>query len=202
VVIVCEGETERQILTQLRQHWRVASARVEIVGSVGDPKRIVEEAKRKAKEFYRGDRPIVVVVFDRDSHTRWAEALDQARALGFVVAVSNPCVELWGLLLHRDHTASIEPAAAQAALAQVHPRYHHRRHPYFDLGVVLEGLAAARARAELLAKLAREGQDPWRNPTTWFGLAVDALHPRPVEGWDSGGAVEHSPRGGNSRPRG
>jgi hypothetical protein len=176
VAIFCEGATEHRCLGDLRARWRVATASVHIVGQVGDPRKVVEEAKR-----WKGRRRdvSVYVVFDRDEHERWHDAMQMARDLLFVRAVSNPCIELWGLLLHRDQSAEIHRHAAQHELSEIHPKYHHATHPYFDLDVVLENLDIAQERAEVLDLRAREAGDEFGNPTSRFSRAIEAMRPRP-----------------------
>ncbi|MEZ4463029.1 MAG: RloB family protein [bacterium] len=140
-------------------------ARVVVTGQAGDPWALVEQARLLRREHRRSEVE-TWVVFDRDEHPRWADAAQRARDLGLHLALSNPCIELWGLLLHQDQTAWIHRHDAQRALAQLHPGYHHDKAPWFDLPTVLAGLEAAEARAELLARRATEAGDPLGNPTT------------------------------------
>lgn len=178
VLIVCEGKTEQKALDALRQRWRVPHASVRVVGQAGDPKAVVDHAKRLAREEYtRSDRLVVVVVFDRDEHARWTAALQEAQDVGFVRAVSHPCVELWALLMHGDQRAALDRHAAQRALAAVHPRYRHDKHPFFDVPIMVDAWALAEERAQGLNQVAAENGDPFGNPSTYFHLAVRALMP-------------------------
>jgi RloB-like protein len=172
VLIVCEGRTEHDCLTRLRQHWRVPSAQVECVAEAGVPKTVVQTAKRIAKE----SRPeTVVVVFDRDEHPSWADALQMANANRFRCATSNPCVELWGILLHEDHSAPISRHEAQRKLARLHPGYDHAKNPYLNHGLVLAGMDEAELRAARLDKRAASAANERGNPTTSFALAIASI---------------------------
>lgn len=177
VAIYCEGATEQRILVALRSHWRVAAVTVHVVGEVGVPRTVVDEARTHAKTKHR-ERPTLVVVFDRDEHESWRDALEMARANDFVLAVSHPCVELFGLLLHRDQTAPIDRHAAQRELKQLHPGYDHNRHPYFCVEVVLQKLDEAIARSKRLESTAVGDGEPFKNPTTSFYRAIELIRPK------------------------
>ncbi len=174
ILVVCEGETEKRCLEELRGYWRIPSVQVEVIGQGGVPKTVVQRAKERSVGYGRrkGDAPEVWVAFDRDEHESWAAALDRARAPKFKLAVSNPCFELWGLLLHRDQTAWIHRHVAQRELARVHPGYHHDDRPYLDLPTVLGLLDEAHRRAEQIGQQARREDEPCKNPTTRFHLLV------------------------------
>lgn len=176
LLAVCEGATEERCLGNLRARWRVPSLRVQVVCARGDPSEVVRKARTLWEDSGRKHhRPEVWVAFDRDEHHHWAAALDQARALGFRLAVSNPCFELWGLLLHRDQTAPIDRDEAQRALAEVHPGYDHTRSPYLDLETTVAGMDEAHGRAENLRRRAEETGDPNGNPTTSFDRLVQRI---------------------------
>lgn len=177
LAIFCEGETERDLLDELRQHWRIAHARVQIVGSCGDPRAVVREARQHRDALSAAERAgtRIWVVFDRDAHHHFFSAIDQARALRFEVAWSNRCVELFGLLLHQDQEAALERHEAQRLLAKVHPHYRHDKNPRFDLKTVLVNLPGACARADRLARQAAHKEDPHGNPSTRLGELIRAL---------------------------
>lgn len=83
----------------------------------GTPEQLVERARKKRRSARtRASGPAqlaseqseeVWCVFDVDEH-RWKEAAGQAQKLGFGVAISNPCFELWLLLHFRPQSAHVE----------------------------------------------------------------------------------------------
>ena len=81
--IFCEGQTEKHCIEGLRGRWRLRSVSVEVVGSVGDPRAVVRRAKMRKDNLGRSESLEIWVVFDRDEHTSWKGAIDQARTLGF-----------------------------------------------------------------------------------------------------------------------
>ena len=104
ILIVCEGErTEPRYL----EAFPVTSLTVEVHGTGRNTLSLVEEAARlhRKKRFDK-----VWCVFDRDSFPKEAfnAALQKARTLGFEVAWSNECFEVWYLL----HFAYLNPCPA------------------------------------------------------------------------------------------
>jgi hypothetical protein len=177
-VVFCEGSTEKHCLESLRQHHRMPSVQVHVVDCGAEPGRVVREAAARLKELRRTTPDARVhVVFDRDEHPHFKAAVDQARQLGLHLGVSNPCFELWAMLLHVDQTASLDTSEAQHRLKQLHPGYCHHRNPRLDRATVLANLPAARRRARALAERARSLDEPLPNPCTTFHELVDAIFP-------------------------
>ena len=178
LIIVCEGATEAAILRGVRAHLRVNSAHVLLVDECGVPKTVVATAKAEHNALRRriNARIDVFVVFDRDEHPCFSNAVAQARDLGYHLGISVPCVELYGLLLHRDQRGNIHRHVAQRELKAIpHPGYDHSRSPRLDLGTVLANQEQAAARAaELRACCAGDGE-PYRNPVTWFDEVIQAI---------------------------
>ncbi len=173
--IVCEGHTEKHVIEQLRQRWRLRGVKVTVIAQGEGPSKVVKRA-RKETQKHKPDE--VWVVFDRDEHADWAEALEAAKSKknGFLLAVSNPCFELWAVLLHEDQFAHIERNALQRRLAQLHAGYDHQKGARVDLARVAESdLERAEARAEKLLSRAEDNGAPFGNPTTRFHNLVAAL---------------------------
>lgn len=95
--------------------------------------------------------------------------------MGLELAISNPCVELFGILLHEVREAWIHRDDAQRRLREVHPGYDHEGSAVLDVRLVQRGLDDARGRAARLNQLAVAAGDPLRNPTTGVPRAIDAL---------------------------
>jgi hypothetical protein len=133
--------------------------------------------EEKAAAMLSNIETLVHVVFDRDEHKHWESALVQARDAGFIVAASNPCFELWLILLKGDQGAHIERQPAQKLCKALHPGYCHKTNPKVDVGQLTqadleEACARARSRRE---RLKMDDDDPWLNPVTTFDLTVQAI---------------------------
>lgn len=123
LLIVCEGEkTEPQYLREIQRCFRLATAHVQVLHSPfgTEPQQVLDYALVLFKEgdSVRGVAPRefdrVVVVFDRDEHRTYHEALakaagqngrlknDSGIAVPLDVVASVPCFELW-LLLHFEN---------------------------------------------------------------------------------------------------
>jgi hypothetical protein len=104
ILVVCEGErTEPAYFRRLVSFYGITTARVEIRGDGGSaPISVVDHAISILKKD--DDFELVYLVFDRDRHHSYDEALDKARALkkkrgvnlnytGIITSV--PCFEVW-----------------------------------------------------------------------------------------------------------
>jgi hypothetical protein len=115
MLIVCEGEkTEVNYFEAMRKELRVSSADIQIVPSSSgtEPTRIVESAEQRFRKTKAYDE--VFVVFDRDEHKSYHDALakvtvlncklksDKNKAVPFKAIPSVPNFELWILLHFRD----------------------------------------------------------------------------------------------------
>jgi len=129
VLIICEGsKTEPQYLDEIRKQQRLPTAYVHLIGAPrgNDPLNLVKSAEGI---FLNGDphRKIgkrafdqIVVVFDRDAHTNYHQALSHANQLNlammndiktkvpFEICASVPCFELWLLLHFQDIPALLD----------------------------------------------------------------------------------------------
>ena len=106
VLIVCEGaRTEPNYLRELRDHYRLSTANIEVFGTGDDPLNLVKRALLLAKEERRrvGEYDCIYCVFDRDSHAHFDHASTLAAAKGVSLARSWPCFEFW-ILLHFLYT--------------------------------------------------------------------------------------------------
>lgn len=177
ILIVCEGEkTEVNYFGAIRKEKRLPSADIEIVPSdYGTaPQQIVEYAEDffhvKNKAYDR-----IYVVFDRDDHPSYHNALNSAAArdkklkndngskVPFTAIPSVPNFELWLLLHFRDVLAPIHRNEVYAQLRQAgrYPAYiKASTTAYVD---TKEHMAQADARAAHLRGLhnPHNGSDPY-----------------------------------------
>ena len=96
--IFCEGKSEKQYLTMLKQKYRSTNVKIEIVDAGLSGKKLVEKAikSRKHKKF-----DAVYVVFDRDDHKK-----EELRACSKLAKTNNVNIifssidfEIW-ILMH------------------------------------------------------------------------------------------------------
>ena len=172
ILVVCEGRvTEPRYFRALRSEYRNALVEIEIDDRGGTPKTLVEraaerkrEAEREAKsqrdEFLLYDE--VWCVFDIDDHPKLADARQQARDNDILLAVSNPCFELWALLHFQDQAAYIERQKVRSRLKK-HLSDYNKELPFDRLRPQYDH-AVRRAR-ELEDRCERDGC-PGANPST------------------------------------
>jgi hypothetical protein len=179
ILIVCEGsKTEPTYFEALRKHRRLFTAEVEICGpELGThPRKLVECAVGKRDEA-KAPFDEVWCVFDEDEHERIHEVLDRARALGFRVAYSLPCFEIWYLLHYRYSSAYIERDAACSELEECLGRPYNKADNLYDDREVRRRQAAARRHAQRLRRDHRTAGDPESsNPSTTVDLLVARLN--------------------------
>lgn len=186
VLIVCEGEkTEPIYFIELRDHYRLNTANIEIAGREcgSSPDRVVEYAKRRYKEEARED-PFdkVFCVFDKDCHESYARALDaisREPSGTFEAIPSVPCFEYWFLLHYKYTTSPYEgisggnsPCDNLTSDLRTHiPEYGHGTSGLFFR--LKDDLGTAKQRARRALHQAREaGTD---NPSTRVHLLVHYL---------------------------
>ncbi|MCY4261093.1 MAG: RloB family protein, partial [Rhodobacteraceae bacterium] len=78
VLVVCEGEkTERYYFAGLRNHLRLRSANIEIVGEGATPTRIVKRAEKLHQEELDIGNPFdeIFCVFDKEEHADYDKAV-------------------------------------------------------------------------------------------------------------------------------
>ena len=182
ILIVCEGEkTEPLYLNEIRTHYRLASSNVQILPSgLGTaPLQIVNYAEQlfrsgdQTKGIYPKSFDLVYVVFDRDSHLTYHQALDRAAALNgklrndmgervqFAAVVSVPCFELWLLLHFQNVQAPMTRGAVYQALKQHLPDYDKGQSGHWPSTQHLLQDATQRALACAQLTNAYDGVEPY-----------------------------------------
>jgi hypothetical protein len=146
----------------------------------GVPKSVVERAvalKREAAREAKRQRDAnleyeeVWCVIDVDDHPNLPGALDQARANGISLALSNPCFELWIFLHFADQRGHIDRHKLQS--------YCRERIPGFAkvvaYSLLKEQYGDAVKRAVALAKWQEEQGRVHANPSTGVYLLTERL---------------------------
>jgi hypothetical protein len=183
--IFCEGKnTEPAYLAAIKQSHRDALIDIKLFPEAGVPytqaELAIEMAKdlgifgRKRDSFERDDQ--VWVVFDRDDHPRYDEAVGLCAIKNIKVARSNPCFELWLILHYRDYDKADGRHAVQAFLQTLDPAYQASGQKLDSCKSVIVNLEAAEHRAE--AQLNRRDAEgtPYGPPSTTMFLLTRAIH--------------------------
>jgi hypothetical protein len=182
LLVVCEGEiTEPQYFRGLERFLRDATLSIEIPPERGEPKNLVEVAKKfnsaAVQDAWRsGDDNLrfdeVWCVFDRDDHERFNTSCQMARDNLFKLAVSNPSFELWLLLHFQDNPG----AQHRDRIEQVLRGKIHDYDKAVDFKMFNAGLNDAGARAKRIGDHAREdGENLYANPSTSVFLLVASM---------------------------
>jgi hypothetical protein len=172
ILIVCEGEeTERGYFKSFQHEVRNPRVHVEVAGETGKPLEAVEiavrlkkkaegEARAQHDENLRWDE--VWGVVDVDEHAHFDKARELAQKNDILLAISNPCFELWALLHFQEQRAHLEWKKAPVALRRHLPGYEKR----LDFPKLHTGYGDAVRRARVLDEEAQRQEAPGRNPTT------------------------------------
>jgi hypothetical protein len=202
LLVVCEGKvTEPSYIEGFERMARNATVAVKIHGEHGDPRKLVEIAKRerdsaKARAEKEEDENLaydeVWCAFDRDQHERFEDACQMARDNQLELAVSNPCVELWLLLHFRENPGAQHRDHVRKMLKKFLPDYDK----HFDFARAAGRVVEAATRARRLDLEAERLGEPFRNPTTGFYRLTDSIArvepPAP--------SIDFAPLSANERP--
>ena len=183
LLVVCEGKcTEPEYFNALKRHLKNPLMELQIHKERGDPKKIVEMAKKaqsvaNERASLQHDSWLgfdeVWCVFDRDDHEHFDAAVTKAEDNNFLLAVSNPCFELW-LLLHLREPPGARHRDDLKPLLRAELGHDYGKHPPFE--VLKSGLDDAIRRAERLDQEAKErGDPPRKNLSTGVYRLVRAM---------------------------
>ncbi|MGE8130417.1 RloB family protein [Methylobacterium sp. NPDC080182] len=175
IVAVCEGRnTEPQYLAEFCRDHGNGLVQIRTVGGVGVPQTVVAEASKilqemrrsKSDSFERFDQ--CWAIFDHDNHPHVEQHVRNARAGGLMVAFSNPCIELWGVLHFGEYGRPARGHVVQDALKVLMPSYDPHGSKLFDYELMRLGYREAVKRAKRLVKEAEKLGAPLGNPHTNF----------------------------------
>lgn len=158
LVVVGTKKTEEQYLAGLRDSLSNRSVDIRIVNRARSPREVVDYAigyLSRAKD----DFDEAWCVFDVDDFDI-ATAVREADKAGLLLAVSDPCFELW-LLLHHEHCAAYQDGyrAVERRLRKHISNYDKSRLDFKDYE---PGITSAMHRAEKLGSSGNPSTGMWR----------------------------------------
>ena len=168
ILIVSEGtKTEPNYFKELRSDYRIASMEVKSGGGGTGPVQVVRYAKELFRKDYKKAFESVYVVFDRDDHASYEDALslaeelngklrnDENKCVNFFAVVSIPCFELWLLLHFEDVNNPVVRDDVFRRLKHHLPKYKKGSDAVYALTKV--GQSDAISRAKELKEKAEQG---------------------------------------------
>jgi hypothetical protein len=182
VYVLCEGGvTEPDYLREFVRHVDPDKRKVlKVLGGKGVPYTVVQECVALRKELRSKNRHSMAsgdqiwAVFDVDEHLRLTEAAEFARVHDVKLAISNPCIELWGLLHAGEVDAPLTRQEAQRKLRDIMPGYDHRKNPVFPWSYCVDKFEAAMRNA-VRGRKNREAEGsrfPNDSPSSSFDLLL------------------------------
>lgn len=151
----------------------------------GGPLQLVEHAVAQRRTDLRDEKKgrgksfdEIWCMFDRDEHPSFDDAIRLARDNGILVAVSNPCLELWFVVHFEDQTAWIDRADAQRRSKEL--LNCDKVLTQDALEVLFENYPSARLRAAKLdEKHLGDGSPEGENPSSSAWRIVESIRRSP-----------------------
>ncbi len=185
--LFCEGKkTEPQYFRALRSHYRETLVSIEFGEQGRPPITLAEKAWKfvKSAESGRGkgrrrnlfeEHDQVWVVFDRDEHPRFDEAVLLCEANGIGVARSNPCFEIWLILHMEDYDRPDERHCVKKAFDRLHSEHGQKlaRDAMFEK--LMTWIEDAEVRGEKLNRRREQEGQPYGRPSTTVGELTRAI---------------------------
>ncbi|HQJ96130.1 MAG TPA: RloB family protein [Candidatus Cloacimonas sp.] len=130
IYIFTEGsKTEPKYFREFIQYYKISQAQVKVIGretTASSPKSVIE-----AMDYYKKSNPvktkndIYCMVIDTD---RWGknlkEAVDDAHQRRYLVALSNPCFEIWLLMHFQDANTILNNANLLMTKTEINTQIH------------------------------------------------------------------------------
>jgi hypothetical protein len=189
LLVVCEGTTEQEYIDELAKFVGNPSVQIRFCRDRGTPDKIIELAQIECRAQAANRNPgfdEVWCVFDRDDHEHFLGPIQTAIDRCYFLAVSNPCVELWLLIHHREAPGQLHRDQINKMLKKFDIGYKkHVRFEAYRAGMENAVRVAHRMDSEAKA----EGARPFMNPSSTFYRLVSSVATRSssgefVEGWE------------------
>ena len=189
MLVLCEGQcTEPEYLHELRRKLRIPEQNLMIVcppEAPNTPREMVEEAKRRKRDKQDAFDQVwcvfdVEAKLDQKNRDGLLDALRSARDAQILIAMSNPCFEIWLLWHNSDQSAWIASHAVQRRCEELGLTHGKGGKHIRDAESLLrDSYQDARNRASSVDEAHdRNGtQKPEdRNPSSGMYLLIDAIY--------------------------
>jgi len=121
------------------------------------------------------ERDQVWVVFDRDEHERFDEAVSLCEANGIGVARSNPCFEIWLILHMVDYDRQDDRHRVKDEFGRLASEYGLELSGKAMFEKLMTAVEDAEERAEKSGRRRREEGQPYGRPSTTVGDLTKAI---------------------------
>lgn len=119
VLVVAEGWTERIFFKGLRVRKSIVNIvvpRSHPTDALGLVRLCVERMERKGIDIELGDMAVCAFDIEGNDARNLSQAIRLARGSGILLAMTNPCFELWFLMHFRDVTPAVSCAEVHSCL--------------------------------------------------------------------------------------
>jgi len=180
VLIVTEGDTERIFFDSLKQrnsNIRIKPERGKRTNARQLVEYCVERIKMSELDIEDGDIAICAFDVDNNSQKDLQEALRNAEKNKIIVAISNPCFELWYLLHFQEINHHVTPKEIRGYLSK-HIRNYDKTEDYRELLTPHGKEALVRTKRIVKTRGIRiisEYIESENNPCTSIHIAIDAI---------------------------
>ena len=148
ILVVAEGSTERIYFTGLKARKstvKIVVPRSHPTDALGLVRLCVEHMEMKDIDIDHGDMAICAFDIEGNDERNLSKAIRMARQSGVLLAMTNPCFELWFLMHFRDVLPSVSCAEVHRCLKD-HIKNYNKTDNYRDLLDPLRMSAMNRAR--------------------------------------------------------
>jgi hypothetical protein len=189
LLVVCEGTTEQEYIDELAKFIGNPSVQIRFCRDRGSPDKIIELAQSECRAQAANLNPgfdEIWCVFDRDDHEHFLGPIQTAMDRKYFLAVSNPCIELWLLIHHREAPGQLHRDQIKKMLKKYDKGY--KKHIQFQ--AYRAGIEnAVRVARRMDSEAAAEGARLFMNPSSTFYKLVSSVATRTnpgdfVGGWE------------------
>lgn len=174
ILVVAEGTTERNYFAGLRTRKstvQIVVPKSHPTDALGLVKLCVGQMDARGIDIDHGDMAICVFDIEGNDVTNLSRAIKLAHRSGVLLAMTNPCFELW-LLMHFRDVMSAAPCAEVHRCLKEHIKKYHKTGIYRDVLDPLRRSALTRAQVTWSEDIKRSIPS---NPGTTMHLVLSEI---------------------------